>query len=565
MAQTRNSRTPQRDDRNRTVVKVGGRDDYRVFRFSDSVSPKELEARRTRLKDVYAACGGWNDLSNFIAPYVHKGVVPVPLPPSELSSILGVKFDGWVQWRAVLVSHLPSIPWAVLGESSVHPAVLGAIRHLKTVELNEAAAVIADIDRRPRAEAKPIPGTLHEALDTYEAYAKKLQPHNYDRHGKVRQLKERHSDQPLATLGLDACRSLINYWRQRPPRHDGKGQYSNKRSREQLRELERFFEWLHLSEEYAWLEPEGFSRLERSIINEGNGRKSILESKMPVFSLDDLATLVRFAGMPEKLWIVWCLNTSHGAAEVGRVQWEDIYLDQDHPWREKGLNIWEGGNWIGFLRPKTDVLGWWMLWPETVELLRTWKEQCRDIFGRDVIPQDMLIVRDSGSPLYNEESKNAQAAFANQLNRLKEDCRRMGFPVADLPPGTLRDQFPDWCGGDEGDATVASVQLTHGVPHKGDKLLYKHYANRPWRKLFEKQEQFRTYCRPVLDAINEKPPLPPKMRALEGLWPKLSGKKVEKVKAAAAALCVSTATIYRYMEQLRNKGNSEELSVEAGG
>ena len=69
----------------------------------------------------------------------------------------------------------------------------------------------------------------------------------------------------------------------------------------------------------------------------------------------------------------------------------------------------------------------------------------------------------------------------------------------------------------------------------------------------------------MLDAINEKPPLPPKMRALEGLWPKLSGKKVEKVKAAAAALCVSTATIYRYMEQLRNKGNSEELSVEAGG
>jgi hypothetical protein len=83
---TRNSRTPKRDKRNQTVVKVGGRIDYRPFKFPDSVSPKEIEARRIRLKDIYAVCGGWNDLSNFIAPYVHKGVVPVPLPPKELRS-----------------------------------------------------------------------------------------------------------------------------------------------------------------------------------------------------------------------------------------------------------------------------------------------------------------------------------------------------------------------------------------------------------------------------------------------------------------------------------------------
>ena len=436
---------------------------------------------------------------------------------------------------------------------------------MRSKDLNEAAAIIADIDRRPRAEAKPVAGTLHEALDAYAAYLAKLQPANFDRHGKVRQLRERHSDQPLATLGLDACRTLIDYWRQRPFRHDGKGQYGNKRSREQLRELDRFFEWLHLSEQFAWQEPDGFSRLERSILHDGNGKKSILESKMPVFSLADLANLVRCAGMPEKLWIVWCLNTSHGAAEVGRVQWEDIYLDQDHPWLAKGLTIWAGGNWVGFLRPKTDVLGWWMLWPETVELLRVWKEQCRQIFGREVMPQDTLIVRESGSPLYNEKSKNAQAGFANQFSRLRGECRRMGLPVADLPPGTLRDQFPDWCGGDEGDATVASVQLAHGVPHKNDKLLYQHYANRPWRKLFEKQKEFRAYCRPVLDAIKEEPPLPPKVRELAKLWPTLSGKKLEKVKAAAAALEISTATVYRYLEQLRCDDSTAEADVEEAG
>ena len=183
-------------------------------------------------------------------------------------------------------------------------------------------------------------------------------------------------------------------------------------------------------------------------------------------------------------------------------------------------------------------------------------------FGREVAPQDPLIVRESGSPLYNKQSKNVQAAFANQLNRLKGECSRMGFPVADLPPGGFRDQFPDWCGGDEGDATVASVQLAHGVPHKGDKLLYKHYANRPWRKLFEKQEEFRTYCRPVLDAIREEPPLPPKMRALVELWPTLTGKKLEKVEAAAAALEVSKATVYRYLDQLRREDRADEADSE---
>ena len=100
--------------------------------FPNSVSPKEIEARLARLKDIYAVCGGWNDLSNFLAPHIHKGVVPVPLPPKELSSILGVKFDGWVHWRTVLVSQLPSIPWEacrpIRAEGRVWPVLGGGFQ-----------------------------------------------------------------------------------------------------------------------------------------------------------------------------------------------------------------------------------------------------------------------------------------------------------------------------------------------------------------------------------------------------------------------------------------------------
>ncbi len=551
-AETRKTRTAKRNRKGQLAVKVGGRSDYRVFKFSRSVSDKEADSRKDRLKAVYHACGGWNELSNIIAESVRKGIVPVPIPTDrDLVRYLGVKkWDGWVDWRSLLVKRMPSIPWATLGETDINEGVTGAIRHLAMERLNEAAATVAGIDQTQHSVVAPISGTLREALTAYQSYAIKDDPKNYDRHGKIRQLLERHPDQPLATLGLDGCRDLIGYWRQRPHRLDGKGQYTPKRSREQLAELLRFLEWLHLSEKFDWREPEDFHRLNRTIAKSEADRKSLKKIKIATFTLEDLATLVRHAEMPTKLWIVWCLNTAHGAAEVGRVQWEDIYLDQDHPWRAEGLNIWEGGNWIGFLRPKTDVLGWWMLWPETVELVNEWKEHCRKhIFDRDVTPEDLLIVRDTGSPLYGT-SKNGQSGFANQFKRLKKECSRMGFPVADLPPGTLRDQFSDWCGGDEAEAILASVALTHGSPHGTDKLLYKHYSNRPWKKLFEKQQEFRGHCRSVLDAIKEPKPLPPKLRAFANLWPTLTGTKMARVSAAAKAIEVSNGTVYRYLERL---------------
>jgi len=121
----------------------------------------------------------------------------------------------------------------------------------------------------------------------------------------------------------------------------------------------------------------------------------------------------------------------------------------------------------------------------------------------------------------------------------------MGFPVADLPPGTLRDQFSDWCGSDQADATVASVALTHGSSHGSDKLLYKHYSNRPWKKLFEKQQEFREYCRPILNAIEEPKPLPQKLAEFAEIWPTLTGSRMTRVTDAARTLAVSKATVYR--------------------
>jgi len=52
---TRNARIPKRNAKGQLPVKVGGRSDYRVFKFSRSVSDKEAEGRTNRLKEVYDA------------------------------------------------------------------------------------------------------------------------------------------------------------------------------------------------------------------------------------------------------------------------------------------------------------------------------------------------------------------------------------------------------------------------------------------------------------------------------------------------------------------------------
>jgi hypothetical protein len=88
--------------------------------------------------------------------------------------------------------------------------------------------------------------------------------------------------------------------------------------------------------------------------------------------------------------------------------------------------------------------------------------------------------------MYKDESKNAQSKFAKVFENIVEKAG-----IQKLPLGTLRNQLPDFITTSEGDAVSASVALAHGIPHKADKLLFAHYSNRPWKKLFEHQTKYR--------------------------------------------------------------------------
>jgi hypothetical protein len=57
----------------------------------------------------------------------------------------------------------------------------------------------------------------------------------------------------------------------------------------------------------------------------------------------------------------------------------------------------------------------------------------------------------------------------------------------------------NWLGSDENQSVLASTALAHGIPHRSDKLLYKHYSNRPWARLFAAQKEYRRVLQPMFD------------------------------------------------------------------
>jgi hypothetical protein len=463
-------------------VRIGSRSDNRVFNFGGQWSPDEIERVTAQLKAVFKTFGAWTEAAMEIAESLKERVPLVPMPKSMIreASLLPASLHP-LSLEQGLRHSLPQINWQVL---PVDPHTLATYRSEKLKDLQRSADEIAVIDNRPNVEVVPSNGTLHEAMRKYEDYVKIDQPSNFDRHSKIKQLIDRSTDIPLASLDITRCRDLIDYWRNRPARKDGKGDYSAKRSREQLAELDLFFEHTHASKDFGWRLPVDYQMLSRTIKKDEKKTLSFIEKQL--FEADELKKLVGTGNTVQRLITTWCLNCAHGAAEIGRVTWGDLYLNQDHPWRSQGLKIESGGNWTGFLRYKTDVVGWWLLWPETVALLAEWKTESEQILAREVKADDRLIICESGESMYKDKSKNAQSKFAKVFEKVVEKAG-----IQKLPLGILRNQLPDFITTHEGDAVAASVALAHGIPHKADKLLFAHYSNRPWKRLFEYQSKYR--------------------------------------------------------------------------
>ncbi|MFT5323887.1 MAG: hypothetical protein ACI8P0_001741 [Planctomycetaceae bacterium] len=521
----------------------------------------------------------WSPLALWIADQIKHGVQPVPLPPlPELQSSvfrndqvdyrfgdLAQVFSGPreshppttrdLRWQDAfkllnrLTEAYPSVPWAM----PQHHIDETARFHEQSAK--EAIATTAKVrsQKPPSPDMPLIPGTFHESIREYvkkrTAGFNKGDEFDGSGHsmiGLAENFAKRQPDLPLATLDFTRCQEIYDFWRNRPLNLRTGKPLTYKHCSSHIGELHRFFKWLHTSDKFAWRRPEDFDLLEIKVNRLPSDRRSIQNIEIKTFSVEHLKLLYKHALPAQRLKMVWCLNCSHGAAEVGRVAWEDLFLNQPHPWTNEGLECAssESDSWCGFLRPKTDVVGWWWLWPETTELVQWWKADLAKRLKRELKSSERMLLTDKGTSLYRDSSRNAQTSFTNEWNRLRDRVARAEGKEAipRLPFGTLRDQMSNWLGSDQNRAVLASVALAHGIPHKGDKLLYKHYSNRPWAHLFEAQKEYRQLLQPMFDEAPD--PLSvhdPLTSQIADLWN--SGN--QDLRAIAKACGVHIATVRR--------------------
>lgn len=525
---------PKRGDR----PYIGYRKDGKQQRFSLGADPLQAKLREDRIRQLYLesiavrkSFGGepsWTEAALYAAKQIANGLqhISVPSPDVINEAIqrndleIGQYNACWdptspqaLIWsHAVASRHYPSVHW-VLPVGPVGQNALAFGQELYNVEARRQARML-----NATPPDKPVHGTFYQALDKYTKYleetlAEKLSPGSaFNRLRYVSYFKMRHEDFPLLSLDFNKCDELISFWRNRPTLTKNVGsddespaRYIHKTARQILAELERFFDWLDFRGGFGWSKPRHFDNIDRTVTKDPVKRSIKHLISKPTFSLEELAKINVECDVLQRMLLYLGLNCAFGASEVGRIEFDDLYLRQPNPlehcWHNQNYKADPNESWIAFLRPKTGVAGCWWLFPETVDALEAWLKV------RPKTDVQRIVVSEAGTSLYRDQSKNAQSGFGNHwrsfMKRVIQKYPRLkdGKAFQHLPFGTLRDQLPDWAVAN-GESESGSIALAHGCPFKDDLLTC--YSNRPFPRMFEVQRQYREFLMPVFDAVKEK-------------------------------------------------------------
>ena len=548
----------------------------RQHRFNLGSDRKEAERRMARLRELWAeneTVAGeptWTPFALSCANQIAQGDYKIAYYLDEsFAEQMEDPATEYAQMINVLRGQFPSLE-IIPAAPDLYAESLG-----RNAQLENQAIKVVEEELKTRGiiskEAVPperlIPGTLHEALDAYADHD--IRKHNVKtgtdqltlygnlRLERVERFKEHHDDLPLSALNHDRCEEMIRYWRQRPRKKGTKGITSRDNARHHISELLRFLRWLDQTDRFGWLMPRGVERIDRTIQGTDSERAAKLSAiQKSTYSVAEFATLNHHATPIERLILYVGLNCAMGAAELGRLQMGDLLLLHQHEYADRlNFSSAENDSFVRTLRPKTKVFGEWLLWPETVEMLR-WgiarREKIRK-FG----PSASLIVSEYGKPWYDEEAtKNPQAKFANVWDRLISRVRKEKEheQFLHLPFGTLRDTLPDVIRQRYSDE-LASLCVAHGSTFKGDKLL-DCYTNKPFGRLHQAIRELHDHFAPVFAAAPSDPTAQPRRQCTSlGKQERIrlllaEGMPITKI---AKACGVDSATVYRVRDFFQNE------------
>ena len=415
---------------------------------------------------------------------------------------------------------------------------------------------------------------LHEAIDCCIEEVKQnyLLPGSDDvtaygqsRIANLRRIKERHDDVPLSSLSTyDAVQAMLNLWRNRPivKNSDPPRPVKKKTAQHHVAELMRFLRWLNRSARFDWRKPEDFDELETRIAETPKERQERLSpTKVQTYSIDELRLLNEYATPLERLLLLLGLNCGFGASEQGQWMLNQIYLNQPHPRadlirRAYGIEPDPHDSFIVGARPKNGVHGEWLLWPQTVEVLK-WARDRRERIG-NAGPDSVLLVTERGRPFFRQTAGGNRAQsfsrrWCDLTSRIQADYPdfpHLSFGKLRKTASSLVRRFAS--------GETARTFLCHGRPVPTDDLLDL-YTHRPFDKVFQALRDLEAELAPVFDAAPENLFAQPtqqytglkKVKSIMQLHGE--GKSVREI---ATQVGISKSAVYRHIEDHRRKSET---------
>jgi DNA-binding CsgD family transcriptional regulator len=193
-------------------------------------------------------------------------------------------------------------------------------------------------------------------------------------------------------------------------------------------------------------------------------------------------------------------------AEQGTLLLDHLFLDQPHPnaryLKEVArFECRDNERFILYSRNKSKVYGEFLLWPQTMEVIRWAIEQQERIVAQHGLSYRNLLVTKSGTLFYRLTGggKNRSQIFGNKWNALIKRVRKSEPDFPYFPFSSLRDTAGDLVR-HVADGEVAATFLMHGQPVKQDDLLDL-YTKRPFGKVFEALRQMQADLKPMFDAV----------------------------------------------------------------
>jgi hypothetical protein len=614
VAKSRSRRTEMSFDRGtgRYCAKLGrkktksGKIDGHKFRFT--ADPRESERRKLRIQDMWDRLLDrigptylWDEEALTVAQTLAEGKREVSFSEKQLAPMETVRqqphpYHSVACFYAKELVRLQTLfPEVTIVPENVELARRGKLR------LAHFARGTIQWQKNFLSPDFPVPisagngQSVAEALDAFEDHVKKTMLVMPDQEegieGKrlsdtgrsylkqISQIRSRNAEQlawPLSRLTFQGCDAMLEVWRQRPSKNDGKGILSIKTCHEHAKLLKRFFRWLSKSNDFAWKKPEDFDELSLDVRETKLDRAAAvttLSRQVKTYTVEELAILNQYAIPFERFLLLCGLNLGFKRMECATLRVGEIHLRTLHDHAKYiDFQFSEADSFVKRVRTKTGVYAEWILWPLTVQAME-WAMKKRKLQthitkgegeGREIPygPESLVLLTDSGHSFTKPTKKsNPNHQITNAWTRLLKRIRDDGheeFPS--LPQESLRDTAANWIR-EEFSGEIAELFLAHGSP-LGTKSLLECYTNKPFGRLFKALHWLEGKLKPMFDVTPANPFPEERKQRIGGLSVRqqkiiqqMSKENASAQQIAAKAKC-SRSSVYRFLAQNQDDGQT---------